>query len=388
MPTSSNFAAQCLAALTTPKQGRVKVIREALSSGLLADPAFATPLVNALSDKSAVFADTLADEILPRVGISLVAPLLSGFNQLPEPIRYRHLRVIRKLAPAAAKKCARYSARAAHTGLAVDCIEILSGSEPDAALLMELARSRSTTRAASAYRALCGISSASVQEFLRDSLVQGVGFPQFTVAYRPNASLATTISDLLPARLQALERGKMPSEPDARHLIALIESAAGQDFEHFDQILKRCIKAAAKIAGRTEPYAMFALQFAEATYEAVATNPVKVSQRLLVEQREQLGTQHQIFALSAAALLDDVPLFETFAPTLPDQDDVGRCRGWQCTSRMRPWPCSIVSALEYVRDVERGLEPKGRPMPQQSILIDKLGREPRWEKALRKLESP
>lgn len=388
MPTSTDLAAKCLAALSTPKKGRVKVVREALSSGLLADPQFVSPLVQALSDRSAVFADTLADEILPHIGSSLIDSLLDGFEELPEPVRYRHLRVIRQLAPDAAKKCARLSARAKHLNLSLECIEILSGSEEDSSLLMELAGSRTTERVAAAYRALSGISSATVHEFLRDSLVQGIGFPQYSIAYHPNPSLSRTISDLLSTHLEPLEDGGIPTEPEGRHLISLIESSAGQNFESFDEILVRCIETAAKIEGSIEPYAAFALDFAEATFEAVATNPAPMSQRLLVEQRERFGAQYQFFALCAAAHLDDVPLFETFAPSLPDQKSRGRCRGWECTCRMRPWPCSIVSALEYVRDDERGLTPRGHPLPQQAVLIAKIRNEPRWNNALDELGPP
>lgn len=386
MPTSADLAAKCLAALSTPKKGRVKVVRDALSSGMLADPQFVSPLVQALSDKSAVFADTLADEILPHIGSSLVDPLLVGFDELPEPVRYRHLRVIRQLAPDDAKNYARLSARTKHLNLSLECIEILSGSEADSSLLMELAGSRAIERSAAAYRALSGIPNATVHEFLRESLVQGIGFPQFSIAYRPNPSLSRTISDILSKQLKSLEAGEIPSEPDARHLISLIASAAGQDYEPFDEIFVRCIEIAAKIKGTIEPYATFALDFAEATFEAVATNPAPMSQRLLVEQRERFGAQYQFFALCAAAHLDDVPLFETFASSLADQNSRGRCRGWQCTCRMRPWPCSIVSALEYVRDDERGLKPRGHPLPQQATLIDKIRDEPRWHDALDQLE--
>lgn len=388
MPTSTDLAAKCLAALSTPKKGRVKVVREALSSGLLADPQFVLPLVQALSDRSAVFADTIADEILPHIGSSLIDPLLDGFDELPEPVRYRHLRVIRQLAPDDAKKCARLSARAKHLNLSLECIEILSGSEADSSLLIELAGSRTVERTVAAYRALSGISSATVHEFLRDSLVQGIGFPQFAIAYQRNPSLSRTISDILSTQLESLEAGEIPSEPDARHVISLIASAAGQDFESFDEILVRCIKTAAKIEGSIKPYATFALDFAEATFEAVATNPAPMSQRLLVEQRERFGAQYQFFALCAAAHLDDVPLFETFASSLADQNSRGRCRGWKCSWRLRPWPCSIVSALEYVRDDERGLKPRGHPLPQQAILIDKIRNEPRWHDALDELGPP
>jgi hypothetical protein len=269
MPSSNNLTTKCLAALSTPKKGRVNVVREALMSGLLADPMFITPLVAALSDRSAVFADYIADEILPQVGVSLVKPLLIGIDALPEPIRYRHLRVIRRLAPQAAKKCARNSARAKHTKLALECIDLLSGSKSDASLLMELARNRSTERSASSYRALSGISDDFVQEFLRESLVQGIGFPEFSVAYHPNASLCATISDMLSVRLQALETGDILSKSDARHLISLVESAAGQNWSGFDEILNRCIKVAANIQGNIQAYACFDLDFAQATFEAV-----------------------------------------------------------------------------------------------------------------------
>ncbi|MEO0416516.1 MAG: hypothetical protein AAF226_16345, partial [Verrucomicrobiota bacterium] len=63
MPTSTDLPSKCLAALSTPMKGRVKVVRDAFTSGLLGDPKFIAPLVNALSDRSAVFADTLADDI-------------------------------------------------------------------------------------------------------------------------------------------------------------------------------------------------------------------------------------------------------------------------------------------------------------------------------------
>lgn len=94
MPNRPDLAIRCLDALTTPNKGRVKVVREALSAGLLNDPKFAVPLVGALSDRSGVFADTLADEILPEVGVTLLDPLRDGFDELPEPVRFRHLRVI------------------------------------------------------------------------------------------------------------------------------------------------------------------------------------------------------------------------------------------------------------------------------------------------------
>jgi hypothetical protein len=388
MATSKDPGIKCLAALTTPKKGRVNVIKKALSSGLLADPAFILPLVNALSDRSSVFADVLADEILPQLGLSLLEPLISGFDELPEPVRYRHLRVIRKLAPDVAKTCAHHSAYATHTKLAVESIETLSGSEADAPLLMELARSRSWERSSSSYRALSGIFGGGVQEFLRDSLIQGNGFPELAIAYHPNASLSSTIGDLLSVRLQPLESGNIPSEPDARHLVSLVESAAGQDCEHFDGILCRCIKIAVNIKGCIEPYATFALDFTEATCEAVATNPVEITQRTLVEQRNHLGGQYQFFAMSAAALLDDIPLFETFESALHNQNIPGRCRGWLCTSRPRPWPCSIVSALEYVINLKRGLKVRGHPLPQQAILIDKIWNEPRWETVLDELAPP
>ena len=171
-------------------------------------------------------------------------------------------------------------------------------------------------------------------------------------------------------------------------MVSLVESAAGQDCKQFDEILCRCIKIAENIKGRIKPYATFALDFTEATCEAVATNPVEISQRTLVEQRNHLGAQYQFFAMSAAALLDDIPLFETFASSLHNQSRPGRCRGWLCTSRPRPWPCSIVSALEYVINLKRGSMVRGHPLPQQAILIDKIWNEPRWESVLDELASP
>lgn len=394
MPNRPDLATRCLDALTTPNKGRVKVVREALSAGLLNDPKFAVPLVGALSDRSGVFADTLADEILPEVGVTLLNPLRDGFDELPEPVRFRHLRVIHGLAPEVAKECARRSARAKHVMLSIECLKILAGSERDAALLVELAAKaskaggRARDRSFHAYQSLAGIGTTDVREFLRERLIDGEGFPNLAVAYHPDVSLSGTILELLEARIPKLESGEMLSECEAEHLVILLKSAAGQDFRGFDGVLSRCVEIAATRKDILESYFLFAHHFTEFTLEAVASNPVEKAQRCLVGRRGEFGVEFQIFAFNAAARLDDIPLFETFEPFLEDQNLRARCRGWECSCRMGPWPCSIVSALKSVREGERGPDDPGEPLPQQAALIEKIRSESRWDEALAALGAP
>ncbi len=280
---------KCLTALKSTGRGRVKVVKEALFSGLLFDPALHEPLVNALSDKSAVFADTIADDVLPDIGEPLLEQLLANLTGLPDPVVFRRLRVIRKLDLSAAENVARRYAEAKHRGLSVECINILSGSALDSELLMGRTASRVNEISGAAYRALHGISEKSVQNFLGEKLIHGSGFPQLSIAYAPNMGLSQTILEALSEKIYDMEDGKTLDEAEARHLLILIESAAGQDHGHFDEILQRCINFSLDIKGCVEPYATFSLDFAEATFEAVATNPVESSKRLLVDVRETLG---------------------------------------------------------------------------------------------------
>jgi len=274
-----------IVALTQPKAGRVRFIKDVVSSRHLKDIKYVEMLVNSLSDKSAVFADFMADEVIWQLGLDMMSLLVGDFNEQKEAVKYRRLRVIKRFDKLEAKTLARENVYSRHYGLPLEGIALLSGSIEDAELLIELAKSKPEERVIAAFTSLRGIENEDVIDFLSHCLKTGVGFPELTLSYFHVPTLSNVIKVNLTSLLEKLEKGPCLSSSDARHLILLLRASAGQNLTKFDTVFIRATKLALCDIPIPEDYYLFQLDFMEATFEAVVSNPASESQKLLIKER-------------------------------------------------------------------------------------------------------
>jgi len=64
----------------------------------------------------------------------------------------------------------------------------------------------------------------------------------------------------------------------------------------------------------------------------------------------------------------------------------GRCRGWKCGCKASPWPCSVVSAIEFAIKNEDAQLLSESILPCQLLLVKKIRSDERWKDAVENLE--
>lgn len=387
MPAKLTLEQKCLNALSTSKKGRIKVLQECLDTGVFTKQKFAKPLVVGLSDKSAVVADFIADEIFPNIGLDVLGFLLDRFSAEKESHQARRLRVIERISPDDAISLSRHSLNAKHEGLLLKSLQCLSGKEEFTEEFIERAKSKHSRISLAGFEALAGIHNEEARAFLMNCLKNGDQGAFFSLAYHPYREVIDGAIPILEELMTRVENGGKLNELETDAGSAIISGLTGQDNQKLDGILQQCLNVALNHldALSSSAYSMPEVYFATNVFKAIVTNPVERSQAEVIKNIDNVDGRNAIYLMNAAALQGDLNLYDLFSPFLDKFYWRGRCRGWKCGCSGDLWPCSIISAIEAVLDHAPNPIDEFPCLPYQQQLVEKISDEKRWEQTLKAL---
>lgn len=250
-------------ALGVAGSGKTKILKEACERGIVADLRLLEPLLVALDDGYAEFADLVTEQALPMFGDALVSELRGGLNMKGKAADARRLHCLCRVNATVGGELCRRALQEGNAPLRAEALNLLAGTAPDEAETWALQlvtgegdlREKAREVRASALRALAGSTSddglaalvaavedhAEVWEAARKALEKS-RHPRATE--RLSAELTTLTSQMGPAT--AAKAGPAHKRQAA---------ASGSD----DQLVERACRLAQALGSRRDRQAVPAL---------------------------------------------------------------------------------------------------------------------------------